>query len=438
MPGAQMTRILLFLLFFVLLMADMFRLDLSLAPGLSVKNAFLYLVFLGIAIETALARNRELELPSVIVTYGLFVLYAAFSYLIVVLVIDYPAYGIFGSAIRLKAGPVENLLVLLVFFYGVLITRDAVWMLKAMIWSVLLANTISVADTLWLDMGLTPAREDGRIGGPIGESNQYAAFLAMYIPGAVALAAVSAGWRRTLALVGVGVSGIALLMTASRGGLVGGAIGAVLALFFLRRFVSGKAVMAYASGFFVLGIIVLAVIYATDYAHLFQARVVDASAQQSTHDLSSGRSYIWGAALARMMDSPVSLVTGFGWNTYRVFSVTGFAPHNSYLDIFFDLGIIGLTLVLLTFANVMRVARIGLSHAGPESSPLLFAFIFGLFCMLVAIFFVDLSPMPWLFIWAYTGVALRLSVSRVALASATESREEDPSVSGGPLAARPG
>ena len=52
-----MTRILLFLLFFVLLAADTLDLNLSLAPGLSVKKAFLYLILVGIAVDAALKRN---------------------------------------------------------------------------------------------------------------------------------------------------------------------------------------------------------------------------------------------------------------------------------------------------------------------------------------------------------------------------------------------
>ena len=55
-------RVLLVLLFLVMQVAILLNLDLSLAPGLSVKNAFLYLILLGIIVDTALRRNRDLEL----------------------------------------------------------------------------------------------------------------------------------------------------------------------------------------------------------------------------------------------------------------------------------------------------------------------------------------------------------------------------------------
>ena len=98
-------RWLLFLLFFILLAAPTLGLDLSLAPGLSVKNAFLYLVFLGTAIDTAIRRNRSFEAGSVVIPYALCFAYAIYTWLVIVLVIDYPGYSRLSSLVILKGSP---------------------------------------------------------------------------------------------------------------------------------------------------------------------------------------------------------------------------------------------------------------------------------------------------------------------------------------------
>ena len=177
-----MTRVLLALLFFVMLGAVLLHLDLSLAPGLSVKNAFLYLILIGIIIDAALRRNRDLELLSVSVPYALCIVYAIFTWVMILVLIDYPRYNAVRSFVSLKSNLGDHLVVFLVFFYGVLHAKDARGLMKTILWIVLLANLISVMDALDMpDLSLIGQREDGRVSGPMGESNQYAAYLALFI-----------------------------------------------------------------------------------------------------------------------------------------------------------------------------------------------------------------------------------------------------------------
>ena len=405
-------RILLFLLFFLMLAADTLGLDLSLAPGLSVKNAFLYLIVAGIATETALKRNRRMELLSVIVPYALCFFYAVFTVVVIVLLIDYSGYRLLRSIISLKGGMADNLLVLLVFFYGVLTPKDALSLIKMMIWTVIAANVVTLVDVFNVpDLGLIHERLDGRIGGPIGESNQYAAFLALFLPASVALVLIERGARRMLAILGVAATLLALLMTASRGGFVGVFVGAALGAVFLRQFISGKTAVSAIGGLTALAIAAVGILYIAGYGDLLYERTIGLSTVGNSFDVSSGRTYIWGTALAKMFEQPVSLITGYGWDTYRQLRVFRFAPHNTYLNLYFELGVIGLLLVLFAFANVLRIARKSIQKAEPESATMLFAFIFGLIGILVAIFFVDIQS-PWLFVWAYVGAAMRLSVPR--------------------------
>ena len=403
-------RALLFLLFFVLLTAETLNLDLSLAPGLSVKNAMLYLILVGIAINTALYRNRSFEAGSVIVPYALCIAYALFTWVTILLIIDYPGYERFYSLIVLKNGLADHLIVFLVFFYGVLNAKDALWLIKALIWTVLIVNVISVMDALNLpDLGLVHEREDGRIGGPIGESNQYAVFISLFLPGILALAIMGRGWIRYAAFLGACVSALALMLTASRGGTLGLVGGSLLACVFLRRFIPFRvaALGAFGALFFVFAGVLMA--YLAGYGELLYDRFIQDSIGGG-HEVSSGRTTIWTKALALMFDQPVTLITGYGWNAYSAFRPTGFAPHNTYLGIFFGLGIIGLFFVLLAYGNVLRIARAAMRVAERESLALLMAFSFGFLAVLVGIFFVELAQ-PWVFIWAYTGISLRLAIT---------------------------
>jgi O-antigen ligase len=406
-----MTRVLLFFLFFILLAADTLGINLSLGPGLSVKNALLYLIFLGIAVDTALQRNRNFEVPSVIVPYGLCVAYAIFTWLVIVLIVDYSGYSAFGSLISLKGGLADHLIVLLVFFYGTLNVKDSLWLLKAMIWTVIVINFLSVVDALNVpDLGFLSEREDGRIGGPIGESNQYAVFVSLFFPSAIALAVVERGWRRHLAMAAAGVSAVALLLTVSRGGILGAVSGGILGAFFLRRYIPPRALVSSLVSLGVFGVVALLIAYAGGYGQILYDRLIGLSTG-GAYTASSGRTVIWSTALAKMSEAPLTLITGYGWGTYRSFPDFGFAPHNSYLGIYFELGMVGLLLVMLAFANVLRIVKTNVPLARPDVKLLLMAYVFGLFSVLVGIFFVDLSASPWIFVWAFTGASLRLAVA---------------------------
>lgn len=412
-----MTRTLLALLFIVLLAADALELNLSLAPGLSVKNAFLYLIVFVIAVETALTRNRLFECMSVIVPYSLYFFYACFTLVIVVVFVNYPGYEILKAIISIKSGVADNLLVFLVFFYGVLTAKDAESLIKVMIWTVVVANVITVIDGFNIpDLGIVSERDDGRIGGPIGESNQFAAFLALFLPGILALALLERGAVRVIAFIGFGFSLIAFLMAASRGGFLGVVGGTMIGFVLLRRYISPKLAISAAGSIVGLAIVAVVILSFTSFGDLLYERFLEDSTKGSATHISSGRTYIWTTALNKMFENPITLVTGYGWDTYFQFRIFRYAPHNSYLNIFFELGAIGILPVLITFTNVVRHANRAMSITTPETRAVLFAFVIGLLAILVAIFFVDISS-PWIFLWAYIGASMRLAIEQEKVAS---------------------
>jgi hypothetical protein len=93
-------------------------LDLSLGPGLSAKNAMLYATAMIIAVDGALAQNRKLELWPVIAPFIMLILYALLTWLVIVLMLDYPYYDPVETLIRMKAKLGDQLLMLMVFFWA--------------------------------------------------------------------------------------------------------------------------------------------------------------------------------------------------------------------------------------------------------------------------------------------------------------------------------
>ena len=415
-------------LFFVLFASRTLDFDLSLAPGLSVKNAFLYLIFAALAIQTALTRQRKLELLSVIVPFGIYVGYAIFSWVVVLLLVQYPGYSPRTTLIALKSGPIEHLLVFLVYFYGIQDSRNAVWVLRNMLWIIVIGNVVTVVDVLNIpDLGLIGEKIDeaGRTEGPIGNANEYATFLALFMPAVAAIYWTSRGFKKVAASIGLLLSGLAFIMAVSRGAVVGLVVSGIVGAVYLRAIIPPKVLIRGAYVALLVCIVITVGGFATGYGELLLHRF--GLFGSSGFEASSGRTVIWGRALESMLDHPITFITGFGWRAYETSRFFSYATHNSYLNILFNLGMIGLALFALVAANVLGTARAALRSARPEARSYLLAFIFGFLALLVSIFFGELHT-AWLYVWAYVGIALRIAVSEQGTKKAQTSRDTRPVV----------
>src|SRR5688572_8350209 len=149
-------------------------LDLGIAPGISIKNAMLYAAFSAIAIESAIVRNRNVELLAVLLPFALLILYAVLTWIFIVLFLENANYSALATLIRLKAKLVDQFLMLLVFFYGVLNLREALWLLKSLVWVMIVGCLITVVDTFNIpDLGIIMARDmDGRVQGIVGSAGE--------------------------------------------------------------------------------------------------------------------------------------------------------------------------------------------------------------------------------------------------------------------------
>ena len=405
-----MIKALLFALVVIMLMSDTLGLNLSLAPGLSVKNGFLYLIFTFIAIEAALTRNRKVEAMSIFVPYTLAVFVGLISWLTIVVVIKPSGYDAFESAILLKGGLADHVLVFFAFFYGITNEKDSFWLLKAMLWVFIVANLLSVIDFVNLpNLGIFEEFQHGRLGGPFAEPNQYASFLALLLPMLAILVTMERKpASRMLILGGFAISCVALLMTASRGGMLGLLCGGTMGTIYLRRYVAVQNIVSYAFAAMILILVAVIVAYAGGVGEQTFGRLVGQTTSGNAFDASSGRTLLWADAFGAMLKQPQSFIVGMGWNAYNEFGNFLLAPHNSYLRLFYELGVFGVTLILVALANILRTAKKSLNTADPKYRGLIIAFVYGIFSFLVTIFFVDIYS-PWLFTWALVGTILRLA-----------------------------
>jgi O-antigen ligase len=109
-----------------------------------------------------------------------------------------------------------------------------------------------------------------------------------------------------------------------------------------------------------------------------------------------------------MMRTPLTLITGFGWDAYAVMPFH-YATHNYYLGLWFELGIAGVALFVFIMTQVIVTARKALEVPGNELRPYLVGFLFGILPLTVAIFFGDLTN-PWPYVWIYIGIAMRAAL----------------------------
>src|ERR1700734_3012873 len=75
----------------------------GLGPGLSMKNAFLYLIAMAIMFRMALTGDFKFRLPGLHMAWGMWVGYAILTFFAAWLVIHYRSYDALQSAIALKS-----------------------------------------------------------------------------------------------------------------------------------------------------------------------------------------------------------------------------------------------------------------------------------------------------------------------------------------------
>lgn len=398
----------------ILATSDLLDWDLSLAPGLSVKNAGLYLIAMALLFRSVLSGQRVVYLPGVQVLMFALIGYGTLSLLAAAFVVEYPRYELYDSVIALKSKLVDPVFFMLSVFYGLRDFRDSKWLLRVLLGALAIVNVFTLTDLVGLtNIGVkmgTQGGEAGRVFGGFGHANDTAALIVCLLPAMIATAVSVRGLTRAMWWGAVLATVIVLIMTVSRGAYVGLAIGTLIGAFLCRRYLPLSKL--FAGGLVAMVIVGLAVtvvvISDPQMGAILSERLLGTSRSVDVFEASSGRSNIWWAAFSHMLAAPTTLITGFGWNAYSVMPFH-FAPHNHYLGLYFELGLVGLLLFVMIQRYVIVTALRSIPDAEGEMRNQFIAFVFGLLCLSVSIFFADLFK-PWPYIWMYVGMVMRAVV----------------------------
>ena len=405
-------RLMLMLLIGVLTVTDVFGLDSNLAPGLSAKNFVMYMLGFVLILRVVVGGVKiKYELRSLHAAFLLLVGYAILTWLIAGLIIHYQSYKLLDSGITLKAGLADHFIIFLLYFYGTQSSEDARAIIKTLLLAVAFANAIAIVDAAaGLTIGVSTVgdegEEAGRVFGAFGHANETAALTVCLLPAYAGMILYNKGVRRLLWIAVGAISTTLFFLNGSRGGFVGLLLGGLMGIFVCRQHLSARTVVKW----LVIAVIALVpiawVIHETVGGVLIE-RVTSTFLQLGARQ--EERTDIWLPGIYRMMEYPVTLFTGFGWDTWVSMGFL-FVAHNHYLKLWFELGLVG----LLSYLWVIRMAVGTALRAIPIGSEALrselTAFIFGILMMSVAIAF-TLIARPWPYIWAYVGVAMRLAIN---------------------------
>jgi O-antigen ligase len=414
-----MMRVLLLLLVAAITLSTAFDIDPGPAPGVKIKNFLLYLIALSLILNAIVRRDFKLQLPSIPALHLVLIGYAMMSVLIIVLMLDYPRYDAVRAVFMVKNILIDNMFFFMVFFYGPKSDEDALLVLKGLLAAWAFSHAIAVLDAFGVvHVGDVELRGDGRVQGTIGESNQYGAFAAVSVPPMIALAFATRNVLLRLFWIGAATcSAAALVMTVSRGAYVATVLAAIAGFFMFRRYVPTRKLLMFSIGGVFVAVLVVVLVAALGYKDLLLSRLVGEAHGTDMESISSGRTAIWWHAIEVMLRNPITLVTGYGWNSY-ISMPFRYLTHNFYLYQWFNLGLVGLTATVLVLYQSIRVAYRSVPFAPSEEvRNALIAYVLGGIAYAVSNFFVEVF-VPWLFFWAYTGLAARLAVNALERAPA--------------------
>jgi hypothetical protein len=395
-------------LILLLVFGNIFSLDLSIAPGLSAKNAVLYIAASFIAFRLVVSRNFQMEMGKFVAFYLVFIAYAIATWLVAGLFIEYKGYSLLKSGIALKGSLVDPLIFFLTFLFGTRNSEDALKILKVILIGGVLMHLAALADAFGVYSLGDYMVEGGRMAGPIGEPNNYGVFIAMFLPPLCAAMVMSRGLARLCWVLAIALSMAALLTTASRAAFVAVIVSSAVGAFVLRRYLPpAEKILPWIAKAAVVGLFVSFAV-SIEFGQLLYSRLIGESQTISVASLSSGRTEFWSGMINQMMAHPLSLLTGFGWQSYDTMGFY-FDPHNYYLTLWFNLGLPGLIFGITPFFIMMRTAWGAIGQADSSYQPYLIAFVFTVIATLIAALFGEIYA-PWQYFWAYAGLVMRLAM----------------------------
>ena len=284
----------------------------------------------------AFARNDRLELPATLIPVTILGVVVTLSYLL-------------SPDTTVGVGKVLRYILFIIFFFLVVqLTGDRAHVVR-ILRVIGLSATLAAAWALY-QFVFDPTTD--RAGGPIGDPNDFAYFIACVLPLVGYLMVRDRAMRVPWALALVLLAGT-LLATLSRGALVGLAALAVWGVFSRRLPIAGVAVG-------VVSIVMVAVIALTFFAPLLEERL-EYKSNFAGKNVAS-RQATWSAAARMAADRPWFGVgpqrfgeEGVNYVRNNPLSTDNPVVHNSYLEILAENGLIAMLAFVVFLAGTWRM-----------------------------------------------------------------------------------
>jgi O-antigen ligase len=370
--------------------------------SLSLKNLLLYASFVVLCMSGLLGKRLRVELPRVQIAFCLLIAYAIVSAISVAASGKYPNYNLMTNLLRIKGDQLDWLLWFTVYSVGVATKTEALQLIKFQLAVFGLANVL----TVWNAAGMPQIGADvlnpeiyfgrPRVNGYFGHANETGSTIVTYLPVFIAIASSTRGRERWFWFGCIVALAMVLVGGMSRGALVGAVAGLLWISLSYKKYVSMARFARWAALAFLLAL-VLVPLFGSAYLDMFIERFTTVSRVSATQ-MSSGRSELWTMGITAMARSPWSLIGGMGWNTWIISGMLSI-PHNHYLWIYFDLGIVGLLGFVFVFVSLAGMARRAVNSAPDAIArrlPLASAYTFFIYC--VCMMFTNIGT-PWIFIW---------------------------------------
>ena len=146
-------------------------------------------------------------------------------------------------------------------------------------------------------------------------------------------------WQKAVVVAQIVVSFYFIMQTASKSGLITNAFAIALAtLYTLRDTVRKHPLRA----------LLVVVAFIAGVALVINYMPAYLLSRLSNRDLTlTGRTKWWSEIMGRLLGNPLGLIFGYGTSSVALYTSSGMVSHNTFLDIFFNQGLIGLTLMLV-------------------------------------------------------------------------------------------
>lgn len=208
-----------------------------------------------------------------------------------------------------------------------------------------------------------------RITGPMGDPNNFGAYLTTVWPVLAAMALTTGARRRSRGLLlgaGVVICLFAIALTLSRSALMGTVAAAGLMFWLLRKQKAGWRFASVSAAGSVIVSVALVVLMGDRLSDVVRLRLVEPPAKEITD-----RTMLYGAALSLYGSAPLT-GTGLGTYEYGLRDVFGVEwpnanPHSAYLSWLSDTGLLGFALNAVILA--MLVSRVVAARRRGGSSP---------------------------------------------------------------------